>query len=316
MTDDNSDPESTLTSPFNPLTFPTQAKGSKPLITPEIWPAIPNFELEALVGRGTFGDVFRARRKSDNAIFAIKVLRPQREMTDAIRTRFLREATVLCQISHPRIVRFCELGIHQDRLYLVMDYIQSTTWKEISARLSMRKRLQIALGIVDYCLDALVYLHGQKLVHRDLKPNNILLANRDNKLRVYLADFGLAKDYLRAGNSGVTSDWEIAGTFGYLAPELLAGVKYFRPESDQYALAATCYDMISGRAPVTFRHGENVLAAIRRHAVPRIETLVPDIPQSVADWLHIGLSADPSRRFPSTQAMRDALKGVLALPRD
>jgi eukaryotic-like serine/threonine-protein kinase len=273
---------------------------------------IPNYRLEECVGTGGFGRVYRAVRATDGHVVAVKLLHVANGISNDLRQRFLREATVLCQLNHPRIVAFRELGISGNDLYLVMDYIESTGWSVLSRKLNIAKRISLAAGIVDHCLDAMVYAHAKGIVHRDVKPSNILLESRDGKLRVWLGDFGLAKNYLQAGSSGMTSDHEIAGTLNYLAPELLDGVKYFRPASDQYSLAATLYEMISGRPPIVIPPGGNPMFEIRRHAIRRIEELVPEIPPPLAEWIHCGLQTKPEHRFRSTQSMRDQLR--LALP--
>ncbi|XZE52923.1 serine/threonine protein kinase [Planctomycetaceae bacterium SH139] len=275
------------------------------------FPVISNYTIQACIGMGAFGCVYRAERKSDQAIVAIKVLQPRGQLTDAIRARFLREATLLCQLNHPHIVPFRELGITGEQLYLVMEYVDAVSWRSLSQNMGSAKRLSIVFGIIARCLNALVYLHEKGMVHRDLKPSNLLIEKRDKKLHVFLADFGLAKDYLQAGHSGVTSDNEIAGTLSYLAPELLAGVKYYLPESDQYALAATCYDMLSGRPPIIMNSSASALALIRSHHVPRIESLVPEVPKTLADWLHRGLSTEPGKRFSSTFEMQRSLRILL-----
>jgi eukaryotic-like serine/threonine-protein kinase len=272
---------------------------------------IPNYRLESCVGKGGFGRVYRGVRTTDGQVVAVKLLHVGHGVANQMRQRFLREATVLCQLSHPRIVAFRELGIAGEDLYLVMDFVESTRWSELSETWSIAKRIKLAAGIIDHCLDALVYAHGKGIVHRDIKPSNILLENQGGKLRVRLADFGLAKNYLQAGNSGMTSDHEIAGTLNYLAPELLEGVKYFRPASDQYALAATLYEMISGRPPIVVPRGGNPLFEIRRHAIPSLEQLVPDTPAALAEWIHRGLRKQPEQRFSTTQQMRDELKRAM-----
>lgn len=270
-------------------------------------PNIPNYKLEEIIGRGGFGKVFRASRVSDKKLFAIKLLHGTSTLGADLRQRFLREATVLCQLEHPRIVSFRELGIAGNDLYIVMDYVDSIPWRTISQTLSSPKRISVAVRIVDHCLEALVYAHSKGIVHRDIKPSNILLENRAGKLHVWLADFGLAKNYLQAGHSGVTSDHEVAGTLSYLAPELLQGIKFFKPASDQYSLAATLYEMLSGQPPIVIPPGGNPLLEIRRHRITSITTLNPEIPSRLADWIHRGLSTAPADRFESMQHMRDSL---------
>jgi len=275
-------------------------------------PSIPNYRVEKIIGCGGFGKVFRAARQSDGRLFAIKLLRVPGGVSTDLRQRFLREATVLCQLEHPRIISFRELGISGDDLYLVMDYVDCVEWKSISQNLTPANRMAVAARIIDHCLDALVYAHSKSIVHRDIKPSNILLEKRNNKLHVWLADFGLAKNYLQAGHSGVTSDHEIAGSFNYLAPELLGGVKFFKPASDQYSLAATLYEMLAGRPPIVIPSGGNPLLEIRRHRIPSISQLVPNLPPELVGWIHRGLATEPKNRFESMQHMRDLLPNLRA----
>jgi eukaryotic-like serine/threonine-protein kinase len=298
--------------------FSKATEGPSPSTASEVGindlPNVTNYKVEKLIGCGGFGKIYRAARQSDGKLFAIKLLRVPGGMSTDLRQRFLREATVLCQLEHPRIISFRELGISGDDLYLVMDYIDCASWREISQNLTPTKRIAVAARIIDHCLDALVYAHCKGIVHRDIKPSNILLENRNGKLHVWLADFGLAKNYLQAGHSGVTSDHEIAGTFSYLAPELLGGVKFFKPASDQYSLAATLYEMLAGRPPIVIPAGGNPLQEIRRHRIPPIAQLAPNIPSELANWIHRGLATEPKNRFETMQHMRDLLPGVRATP--
>lgn len=274
-------------------------------------PVIANYQIDRMLGQGGFGKVYLATRKSDGQPFAIKLLSTTAGQSDETRMRFLREATVLCQLNHPRIVAFRELGITGNDFYIVMDYVQSVSWREVRGTLSAERQIRIAVGIIDYCLDALTYAHDLGIVHRDLKPANILLERTDNKVKVRIADFGLAKNYINAGHSGVTSDNEIAGTFCYMAPELIGGVKYFKPASDRYSVAATLFEMLTDRPPLKIQANGNPLLELRRHNVPQVQSLNPLISNDLSAWIHKGLSKEPDHRFESTQQMRDALKAAL-----
>jgi serine/threonine protein kinase len=273
-------------------------------------PTIPNYRIEKCVGAGGFGKVYRAVRVSDELVVAIKMMHTAGNDSSDFRQRFLREATVLCKLDHPRIVTFRELGMVEDSLYLVMDFVNSVSWGEIARERSLKQRIAIGVGIIDHCLDALIYAHSQGIVHRDIKPSNILLEKRSGKLHVRLADFGLAKSYLQAGHSGMTSDQQIAGTLCYLAPELINGIKFFKPASDQYSVAASLYGMLADRPPIVIMPGRNPLLEIRRHSVPRIEEFVPNVSSELAAWIHRGLQSKPEDRFDSTQEMRDALQAI------
>lgn len=111
------------------------------------FPTIPNNEIDRCIGKGGFGAVFRAVRRSDVKAFAIKILHVAGGVGNDMRQRFLREATILCQLEHPRIVSFRELGISGSDRFLVMDYVENTSWKELSQRLSLPKKIEIATGV-------------------------------------------------------------------------------------------------------------------------------------------------------------------------
>ncbi len=119
----------------------------------------------------------------------------------------------------------------------------------------------------------------------------------------------MAKNYSHAGHSGMTSDDDIAARLD-LWLQILGGVRYFQPESDQYAVAATLYAMICDRPPVQFTRGGNPLMELRRHQVPRIESLAPNIPSNLASWIHRGLTPDPPIDLDQSTEMRQQLRSI------
>jgi eukaryotic-like serine/threonine-protein kinase len=223
---------------------------------------------------------------------------------------FLREAVVLCQLQHPKIVSFRELGMSGDLPYIVMDYVPTISWNEVAGKLSRLAKIKLAVGITVHCLEALEYAHSKGIVHRDIKPSNVLLEKKQKTLVVRLADFGLAKNYFEAGHSGLTDDRQFGGTVGYMAPELIEGYRFFKPVSDQYSMAATLYELIAGRPPVKHDPRTNPVIAIRDNRFSLIETIVPECPVDLRDWIHRGLATIPASRFTSTEEMLACLKQV------
>jgi serine/threonine-protein kinase len=219
---------------------------------------------------------------------------------------------VLCQLQHPKIVSFRELGMSGDAPYIVMDYVPATSWENIVVNRSVKSRLKLAVGVALHCLEALVFAHSKGIVHRDLKPSNVLMETKNQKLIVRLGDFGLAKNYYDAGHSGLTDDQQFGGTVGYMAPELIEGYRFFKPVSDQYSMAATLYALITGRPPVKSDPRRNLILTIRDNKFPSIETIVPACPTSLRDWVHRGLDTLPQNRFATTEQMLEQLRPIYA----
>lgn len=275
--------------------------------------ATPGYQVQERIGQGAFGAVYRAKRISDGRDFAIKLLKLDNSPdagTD--RNRFFREAVVLCQLQHPRIVSFRELGMAGDTPYIVMDFVPTTSWSEVAANLKINIKIKVAVGVAVHCLEGLAFAHGKGIVHRDIKPSNVLLEKRDKKLTVRLADFGLAKNYFDAGHSGLTDDRQFGGTIGYMAPELIEGYRFFKPASDQYSMAATLFELIAGRPPVKHDPRVNPIVTLRENKFPPIETLVPEVPVDLQKWLHRGLAYLPENRFSSTEEMLACLRQVFS----
>jgi eukaryotic-like serine/threonine-protein kinase len=271
----------------------------------------PGYSIERLIGEGAFGAVYHAKRNSDQREFAIKLLKLDNSQNTGLdRNRFLREAVVLCQLQHPKIVSFRELGMSGDIPYIVMDYVPTVSWKELCKAMTIVAKMKLAVGITTHCLEALVFAHSKGIVHRDIKPSNVLLERKDKKLIVRLADFGLAKNYYDAGHSGITDDRQFGGTVGYMAPELVEGYRYFKPVSDQYSIAATLYEMIAARPPVKHNPRANPIIAIRDNQFSPIESLVPEVPTALRAWIHRGLATSPDNRFTNTEEMLACLRQV------
>ena len=165
------------------------AEPRRPPPTPaEIAPHFPSFEILECLGRGGMGVVYKARQKSLNRLVALKILAPEREKDAAFAQRFTVEAETLAKLNHPGIVTIYDFGQTNGLFYLVMEFVDGVTLRQLleARRMSPRE----ALAIVPQICDALQYAHDQGIVHRDIKPENILL---DRRGRLKVADFGLAK---------------------------------------------------------------------------------------------------------------------------
>ena len=201
-----------------------------------------DYILEAELGRGSMGVVYRAKHVREGGQYAIKVLLDALTSDQSFITRFTREARIIANLSHPNIVRVFGAGRQEQYLYFVMEYFHGMT---AGRMLKDRHRLPVgqALEIAAQAADALAYAHEQgKLVHRDIKPEN-LLVNR--WYRVKVLDFGLARV---AGLQSITRVGTVVGSLYYVSPEQLLG-RELDGRSDVYSLGVSLYEMVTGMRP-------------------------------------------------------------------
>ena len=218
------------------------------------------------------------------------------------RERFEREARMLSSFAHPNAVAIFDAGFDAELAYFVMEFVDGPT---LASYLERRGRLPVddAISIADQVLAALDAAHSHGIVHRDVKPSNILL---DSDGSVRLADFGIAKS-IREVTGDLTATGQVVGTASYLAPELGRG-ESATPSSDLYAVGIIIFEMLTGEVPM---RGENAVAtlALRQHALmPSLRSDRPDVPGSLAAAVATALSPDPANRFASAREMRTAIR--------
>ena len=216
------------------------------------------YDLLRPLGRGGMGVVWLARERSLDRLVAIKVLAGQDVESSDIRERFRREARVAARLAHPHIVPLYAFGETPDALYFVMGYVEGET---LAARLGREGRLgrQLALRILSEISDALAFAHREGVVHRDVKPENILLDAKSG--RAMLADFGVAR--IDSAGTSVTMTGVAVGTPGYMSPEQAVGSREIDGRSDLYSLGVVGYRMLAGRLPFT---ATSVQALLAQHA--------------------------------------------------
>lgn len=269
----------------------------KTLIAPGWSP--PGYMIESLIGQGGMGRVHRARRESDGAVVAIKIIRPALEGSPDC-ARFLREIEILGRLSHPNIVRLFAAGDEHGFLYFVMELVDGMNLFDRMKQRSSPMSVSVALKVVRPIFKALSYAHSQGFVHRDVKPQNILLAKRDGRLSVKLVDFGLSRAYQDSHLSGLTLTGDLCGTPHFMAPEQIIDARHVQPASDQYAIAAMLYWMLTQKHTHDFKQGiQHVLQQILLDEPVPIRIRRPDVPAEFAVVLHRALSKDPLQRFES-----------------
>jgi len=267
------------------------------------------FSLERELGRGGMGIVFLARDVALDRLVAIKLLPPAQAAQPGLRERFLREARTAAQLSHPNIVPIHLVEEAGDLVFFVMAYVEGET---LGQRIRTRGPLAPALGVrmLQEVAWALAYAHLRGIVHRDVKPDNILIENGSN--RAMVSDFGIA----RAGEtSGGTSVGEILGTAQFMSPEQACGEKV-DGRSDLYSLGIVGYFALSGKLPFEAHDVPALLAMQITKPAPPLSSVAPGIPGKVAQAIDRCLAKAPEDRFPTGEAFADALAQSTAVARE
>jgi serine/threonine-protein kinase len=261
------------------------------------------YELGHRIGGGGMAEVVEAYdRKLDRRV-AVKLLRNGSGDPRA-RERFVHEAQVAARLTHPNVVAVFDVGETGGQPYLVMELIDGHTLREV---LDERGALPVeqALAAGDAVLAALGAAHAHGLVHRDVKPANVLIGADG---RVKLADFGIAKA-IQGAVAGLTATGQIIGTPAYLSPEQVEGAEA-TPRTDLYAVGVVLYEMLAGTPPFRADQPLAVALAHRNDPVPPLETHRRDLPAGLAPVVSRALEKDPVRRFANAAEMRSALKSV------
>ncbi len=259
--------------------------------------AHPKYQLQRVLGSGSLGTVVLARDRRLARLVAIKFLR---ESCPLFLARFRREARLTARLAHPAVVKVHELDSFAGRTYLAMEYVDGGSLA--LARLEPRELLARLRGVVD----ALTHAHARGIVHRDVKPENVLL---DRRGRAYLSDFGLALE--PSEGQAQHEARSLAGTPLSMAPEQARG-ELATPASDQFSLGATLYRQLGGEWPFRGRTVEDVLHAIRHEPVRPLRALAPGVPRRIESLVLRCLEKDPTRRFGSMAELGAELDRLLS----
>jgi eukaryotic-like serine/threonine-protein kinase len=270
---------------------------------------LPGYQYVKMLGRGGMGLVFLAKRESDGAEVAVKVMRSKISVSDNAKAAFNREIEVTKNLSHPNIVKLLDFGSHNNNFYFALEYCPGGSLDQATTRCGGKLPLETGFEIMFQALDGLIYIHGQGFVHRDLKPQNILLTSESGGV-AKIADLGLAKNFEKAGFSGVTLTGSSGGTPLYMPKEQIINFKYMKPVSDVWSIAATFYYMITGSSPYEFNHASSpVEAVLKGHVVP-IQERLPEISEKLAGVVNQALSIDVSKRIQTAADLKRALESV------
>ncbi|MBA2132046.1 Stk1 family PASTA domain-containing Ser/Thr kinase [Capillibacterium thermochitinicola] len=266
------------------------------------------YRIMELIGEGGMALVYKAECTLLQRVVAIKILREQFSADREFVERFRREAQAAASLSHSNVVNIFDVGQDGDIHYIVMEYIAGRNLKELireEAPFSLNRALRIALQISE----ALRHAHEHNIVHRDIKPHNILITE-DGLVKV--TDFGIARAVTA---SGFTQTGVVMGSVQYFSPEQAKGLPV-GPQSDLYSLGCVLYEMLTGEVPFT---GESPIAIALKHLQeepPLLDRLAAKYPKSVVDLLKRALAKDLDRRYPSALVLSKDIQEILGLKPD
>jgi len=263
-----------------------------------------DYVIESEVGRGGMGVVFRATRKSDQKLVAIKMILNGEFASKAQRERFLAEGKVVAELEHPNIVPILDVGEFKDTPFICMEYVDGTTLTELieTKRPTEKEICRMAIKICD----AVSYAHRLGILHRDIKPSNILV---DSAGEPYLADFGLAKQL--SVSQDLTRTGAILGTPAYMSPEQAAGNRNLSStETDVYALGAVLYFMATGQPPFTGRTVVEVLMRVLEQEPPNARSINPELSTGMEQVIARCMQKSREHRYASASLLAKELDAV------
>ena len=254
------------------------------------------YQVKYILGEGGLGVVYLAKQLSMKRNVALKVLYPKWMKDAEFRKRFLLEARVVGKLSHPNLIQVFDIGYANDRYYFSMEYVKGNTIEDMiiqEGKLSVDRAL-------DYCLqvlDALQYIWKNNLIHRDIKPNNIMVNERNI---AKLGDFGFVKS---PGDESLDCGDFVLGTPDYISPEQAMGKEDLDYRCDIYSLGASLYHMVTGNAPYS---GSDSMV-INKHikaAIPSPQSIVPDLPESICWVIEKMMAKSPEDRYQTYEELR------------
>jgi serine/threonine protein kinase len=262
------------------------------------------YELVDVIGQGGMSVVYKARHKLTEQDVALKILPPELAAHSQVKSRFLEEAKALAALDHPNIVHLYNFGQENQSFVLAMQFVQGKTWERMileAKRLSWAESVKIAIDV----LKALEYAHGRGVVHRDMKPSNVLVRAHDHMATVM--DFGIAK---MTTSTKLTATGQTMGTVRYMSPEQVRGQEVDL-RTDIYSLGATLYESLVGDTPFDGSTHFEIMTKHLSEAAKRPSALGIELPQAVEDALMRSLAKRAADRYETARDMRLVLEAAL-----
>src|SRR6266496_5858943 len=279
----------------------------------EIGMRVAGYRIESVIGRGGMGVVYLAEDLSLQRRVALKLLPPDLSQDAKFRDRFVRESRLAASLDHPNIVPIFEAREADGQLYIAMRYVQGMDLKSLIQR-DGALGLERALWILTQVASALDAAHGAGLVHRDVKPGNILIATAQepgSAEHVYLSDFGLTKR--TASDSGVTATGQFVGTLDYAAPEQFEGGP-LDARTDVYSLGCVFYECLTGEVPYRRENEAGLVYAHLLAPPPKVTEKRPELPPKLDSVIAKAMAKSPDERFLTAgqlaRAARQAVPGA------
>jgi len=268
------------------------------------------YRLRAVLGRGGMSVVYQAENPRLGSVIALKVLAPELATDDAFRARFLEESRIAVSLNHPNVVPIYDMGSHQDLLYIAMRYVSGTDLRQV-----IKKRGRVipatAIFLLGQAARALDAAHRQGLVHRDVKPGNLLIergGDDGDPDHVYLSDFGITKHAM--SRTGLTSTGQFLGTIDYVAPEQIRGASVLGL-ADQYSLGCVLYECLTGRVPFEKDLDAAIIFAHVEESPTMPTVLRPDLPPAVDEVFARVLAKQPDDRYGNCREFIEAARVAL-----
>ena len=270
------------------------------------------YRVRSVLGRGGMSVVYQAENLRLSSVIALKVLAPELAADDVFRARFLEESRIAASLNHPNVIPIYDMGAQDNLLYIAMRYVSGTDLRQM---IKKRGRLQpeTALFLLGQAARALDAAHRRGLVHRDVKPGNLLIERGSDEAdpdHVYLADFGITKHAM--SRSGLTSTGQFLGTIDYVAPEQIRGTSVLGL-ADQYSLGCVLYECLTGRVPFEKDLDAAIIWAHVEETPTMPTVLRPDLPPEIDEVFGRVLAKRPGRRYQSCREFIDAARMALGI---
>jgi YVTN family beta-propeller protein len=277
---------------------------------PMVGDEFAGYRLRSVLGRGGMSVVYQAENPRLGSVIALKVLAPELATDDAFRARFLAESRIAASLNHPNVIPIFDMGPHNGLLYIAMRYVHGTDLRQM-----LKKRGRVipsqALFLLGQAARALDAAHRQGLVHRDVKPGNLLIercSDDGDPDHVYLSDFGITKHAM--SRSGLTSTGQFLGTIDYVAPEQIQGIPVLGL-ADQYSLGCVLYECLTGRVPFEKDLDAAIIFAhvTENPTMPTVHR--PELPPAVDEVFSRVLAKQPGERYASCREFIEAARVAL-----
>jgi eukaryotic-like serine/threonine-protein kinase len=290
--------------------------------------AIEGYNIEKVLGKGGFGEVYLAKHRQLQEYVALKVMLPQVAASKRQRDKFFRELDNMKALNHPNIVRLKDYGFSDNIFFFTLEYCDGGTLRDLLKYRKKPLEPKEAVDLINPILDALEYAHqvvvphvklsdgrigqGSGLVHRDINPSNILIRNEGGIMISKLADFGLSKAFDQAGLSGVSQTGkDLEGTFEYMCRQQVIQFKFAKPEIDIWAAVACLYYLLTGYSPRKFDGKmDPLMVVLQTNPIP-IKSYNSNLPQPLANLIDLALIDHPQLHFKNAAAFKRALATVI-----